>query len=76
MLFKNNFVIKCHYQYIKVIRLLELVVGITNKLILQYRKFSEVNRRNNNRPKRLPCGTPDTMFNSTFHPNFFIIITE
>ena len=38
-----------------------LVIGITDQLILQNGKKSfEVYRRNNNEPKTLPCGTPDT----------------
>ena len=47
------------------------VISITDQLILKkMEKSSEVYRRNNNRPKTLPCGTPDTTlpvyFNS--HP--------
>ena len=34
------------------------VIGITDQLILQNLKSSEVYRRNNNWPKTLPCGTP------------------
>ena len=36
--------------------------GTTDKL--QYEKSSDVYWMNNNRPKTLPCGTPDPMLNS------------
>ena len=37
------------------------VISITDQLIFQNGKSSYVYRRNNNGPKTLPCGTPDTM---------------
>ena len=36
------------------------VISITDQLIFQNGKSSEVYRRKNNRPKTLPCGTPET----------------
>ena len=40
------------------------IISITDQLIFQNGKSSEVNRRNNNGPKTLPCGTPDTTLTS------------
>ena len=40
------------------------VISITNQLIFQNRKSSKVYWTNNNRPKILPCDTPDTMLTS------------
>ena len=40
------------------------VIGITDQLILQNGKKSDVYRRNNNRPETLPCVTPDTTLTS------------
>ena len=40
------------------------VISITDQLIIQNEKSSEVYRRNNNGPKTLSCGIPDTTLNS------------
>ena len=40
------------------------IIGITDQLILQNGKSSEVYRRNNKGPKTLPCGTPDKTLTS------------
>ena len=42
------------------------VISITDQLIFQNGKSSEVYRRNNNGPKTLPCGTPETTSTSLF----------
>ena len=40
------------------------VISMTDQLILQNGKKPEVYRRNNNGPKTLPCGTPDSTLTS------------
>ena len=40
------------------------VISITDQLISKMKKNSKVYRRNNNGPKTLPCGTPDTTLTS------------
>ena len=40
------------------------VISITDRLIFQNGKSSEVYRRNNNVPKTMPCCTPDTTLTS------------
>ena len=44
------------------------VISITDQLILENGKKNEVYRRNNNGPKTLPCGTPDTTLKSLLRP--------
>ena len=45
------------------------VISITISLFSKIEKSSEVYKRNNNTPKTLPCGTPDTMFKQTNNNN-------